>query len=191
MILSQTVQTQILTAELKCANITYANITALQGGALQVNWSVVRDGQRAINCVQRQYGLGDTGSPQFLKAWTCLANFVGTYSGGDIDPNAQNPGTVIEVVTPANFLSWLDVPYASFDAGTQQPDGGRYIFNYEPWKGLNPSLSLVSPSETALVVNVDYTLLPGGGIQLLNTSAVLPYIYDSQVVRAVAYAPAS
>ena len=188
MIPSQTVSDQILTAELKLANMTLANIAALQGGSLSANWIPIRNAQRAVNCVQRQYELGDTSSTPFLKAWTCLSDFVGTYAGGAIDPNAQNPGTIIEIVTPANFTPWLDVPYSDFDVATQQPDGGRYIFNYAPWKGLNPSLALISPAETALQYGIDYILVGAGGIQLLNTSTVLPYIYDGMVIRATSYA---
>lgn len=97
MIPQSQVQGTLLTAQLKAANMTLANITVLQGGQLYVDWYPVTKAQRGINAVGRQYALGDYSSLEFLTAYACLQGFVGTYGGGTIDPNAQNPGITIEV----------------------------------------------------------------------------------------------
>lgn len=190
MIPSDQVQAEILTAQLKCADLSYTNLVALQGGNTLVNWKPIRNGQRAINVVQRQLNLNDTASDQFLKAYACLSAFVGTYAGGTIDPNAQNPGIIIDVINPASYIPPIpSIAWSDFDPTTQNPDGNRYIYYNTAWKGANPVLSLISPVETALTLDVDYTLISTGGIQLIVdlSGAGSPGIADGMFLRATSY----
>lgn len=99
MISQDTILNLILSAELKVAKMVTANLTALEGGALAAKWNKIANANLAINRVSLQYNLQDYGSPNFLIAYTCLAEFVGNFAGGSIDPNAQNPGTTIDVTT--------------------------------------------------------------------------------------------
>lgn len=85
----------ILTGQLKMANTVLANITALQNGALSVKWDSIIKGNRGVLAVSNRYSLGDTSSTQFKTAYACLQGYVGQYGSGTIDPNAQNPGTII------------------------------------------------------------------------------------------------
>lgn len=93
------VQDTILTGQLKIADMVLANVTALQNGALKVNWKPIIKGNRGVLAVQNRFSLGDTSSTAFQTAYACLTGFVGTYAGGSIDPNAQNPGVIIDVTT--------------------------------------------------------------------------------------------
>ena len=94
-----TVENTLLAASLKIATLVNSNLTQLSGGNLSVSWKAIKRGNRGYNAVQRQYNLGDYSSANFLKAYSCLENFVGTFGAGTINPNAQNPGTIINVTT--------------------------------------------------------------------------------------------
>ncbi len=91
------VQNTLLAASLKVANLVNTNGTILSSGGLTVQWGYINLVQRAINCVQRQYNLGDYVSDPFIIAYNRLLNFVGIDTGGSINPNAQGGGTVINV----------------------------------------------------------------------------------------------
>lgn len=93
------VSTDILTAQLKIANMVDLNITAMTGGNTSVNWHPTIKATRGVNVVSNRLGLGDTSSPIFQAAYACMMAFVGNYGAGTIDPNAQNPGTTINVTT--------------------------------------------------------------------------------------------
>lgn len=97
MITTQTVGNTLLAAQLKAANMVLANIVSLQGGALSVNWNASIKATRGINVINNKLSIGDIASPSFQAAYSCLTGFVGTFAGGPIDPNAQNPGVVIDV----------------------------------------------------------------------------------------------
>lgn len=84
-------------AELKIANQVLANYVALTNGALTVDWFPFIKATRGVLAVQNQINIGDQSSTNFLKAYSCLQYFVGQYAGGPIDPNAQNPNTIIDV----------------------------------------------------------------------------------------------
>lgn len=94
-----TVENTLLAGSLKIATLVNANLTQLTGGNLSVSWKAIKRGQRGLNAVQRQYNLGDYGSTNFLIAYSCLENFVGTFGAGTLNPNAQNPGTIVNVTT--------------------------------------------------------------------------------------------
>jgi len=91
------VSEQILTAQLKLANMVDANIVSLQGGSLFADWIPSIKAWVNINLVSWLNGIGDNSSSSFQSAYSCMNYFVGTYAGGTIDPNAQNPGVVIDV----------------------------------------------------------------------------------------------
>jgi hypothetical protein len=107
-----------------------------------------------------------------------------------LDPNFQNPSTVIQIILPASYISPRDIPWSQFSTDNS-PDGGtsRNTYYSSDWAGLNPFLSLISPAETALELGIDYVLVPSGGFILLN-SGNLPTIVDGQTIRSVAYAVA-
>lgn len=100
-----TVQNTLLAASLKIATMVLANDTAMQNGNQSVKWGTIKRAQRGVNAVQRQYNLQDYSSKQFLTAYNCLQNFVGSYGPGTLNPNAQNPGTVIEVINSSDFTT--------------------------------------------------------------------------------------
>src|ERR1700744_5063585 len=105
------VQNTLLAATLKVANLVNNNLLVLTGGGLTVQWGYINLVQRAINCVQRQYNLGDYVSAQFILAYDRLLLFVGTYGIGTINPNAQNPNTTINVVDVINTTPVVQVPF--------------------------------------------------------------------------------
>ena len=145
-----------------------------------------------IDGLQYQFNLGNYNTATTISLYDKLNRYIGFDTNiNSLDPNAQIPGTIIEIINPAGYIAPIpSIPWSSFDAATQQPDGGRYIYYNTNWAGYNPILSLISPAETALTLGVDYTLISTGGIQLLNTSTVLPYIYDGQSLRSVGYVQA-
>lgn len=116
-------QNTLLTAQLKLANMVDANVVAETGGNLSVRWTSIKKATRGVNVVANRIGLGDTSSSAFQSAYACLTAFIGTFGGGAIDPNAQNPNTIIVLVSPqpiviiitANVtLTPLTVPYPGF-----------------------------------------------------------------------------
>ena len=133
------VQNTLLTAQLKAANLTLANVTALQAGALSVSWGAIIKAQRGINSVQNRYTIGDLTSTTFNTAYACLTAFVGTYAGGAIDPNAQNPGTVINVTGGAgskvnsNFFPFTNQTTVALD---------NYQSVYYPTYGNAPQIQI-------------------------------------------------
>lgn len=183
------ISTNLNTASLKLANLTLANVNTLQSGGLYVDWKTIVQAQQAVDCVGRQYSLGDYGSLQFLQAWSCMNFFIGNYAPGYISPNAQLPSiniiNVLVAPAPIPYISYND-----FDPASQQSDGGRNVYKNANWINWNPVLSLISPSETALTVGTDYTINSQGGITLLGTSTVLPYIYPGGAIRSVSYVQA-
>lgn len=97
MIPQATIQNSLLAASLKVATMVNYNLTQITNGNQDVAWGAIKRAQRGVNSVQRQYNLGDYGSSRFLTAYGCLQNFVGAFGAGTINPNAQNPGTVIQI----------------------------------------------------------------------------------------------
>lgn len=98
MITLQDVQNNILTAELKVANMVDKNVLSEMGGALSTNWKSITKATRAINVISWKHSIGDIASPAFESAYACLLSFIGTYAAGAINPNAQQPGqTVITI----------------------------------------------------------------------------------------------
>lgn len=127
----------LLTGQLKVADLTLANVVALQGGALSVSWKKAIRGNRSVLAVQNRYSLGDTSSTAFQSAYACLCLFVGQYAGGAIDPNAQNPGVVIDVTTTGTTVNSGKYPF------TNTTNIGLYTYNilYKHLYGNNPSVS--------------------------------------------------
>jgi len=183
------VQNTILSGEWKLANIVLVNTNDEANGCTNVDWFNAWQFYLNIQAVQRQLNLNDLTSAEFLQVYDCLRNLIGIDPNVNvIDPNYQPPNGNIVVINPASYEPPIPyIPYTDFDPVTQQPDLGRYIYYQPNWKGLNPVLSLISPSETALTLGVDYVLLPQGGISLLSTSTVLPFIYPGQAIRATSY----
>jgi len=107
------VSDEILTGQLKIANLVLGYNTALQNGALNVNWDTAIKGNRSVLAVQNRYSLGDTSSATFQAAYACLSAFVGQYAGGSIDPNAQNPGVIIDVTTTGSIVNSDTFPFTN------------------------------------------------------------------------------
>jgi hypothetical protein len=140
----QTVQDTLLAAELKIATMVNTNLTALTGGSLSVYWETIKRAQRSVNAVDRQYSLGDFSSVNFLKAYTCLSSFVGTFAGGAINPNAQSPGIIIEIIDSSNYNQSDKIFFG--------PAFTYVISNYNslyyPLYGNNPDIFLVTVDTT-------------------------------------------
>lgn len=132
------VQNTLLAASLKVANLVNANGVTLSSGGLTVQWGYIKTVQRAINCVQRQYNLGDYVSDQFIIAYNKLLNFVGIDTGGTINPNAQGGGTIINApVSDGTF----DLDYdETFLIDADPPNGQWYL------PLINPENSAILPS---------------------------------------------
>jgi hypothetical protein len=131
------VSDEILTGQLKVANLVLGYNTALQNGALNVNWDAAIKGNRSVLAVQNRYNLGDTSSATFQRAYACLNGFVGQYAGGPIDPNAQNPGVVIDVNQLVNFNQAI-IPFTN-----QSPvQLSNYNTTYQQLYGANPFLAI-------------------------------------------------
>jgi len=159
------VQDVVNSAELKLANLILANGNALTAGALSVNWQLIIKANRGILCVQNQVNVGDTSSPNFLSAYACLQNFVGQYAGGAIDPNAQNPNTIINVTTPGFEPTVLDFTQANLVSDGQ---GGYYL----PIIG-GDGLVIVSVTSNGIGVEgliPDYTVSPPKLYNFANNS---------------------
>lgn len=112
------VSDEILNGQLKVANLVLANTIALQNGALKVNWETAIKGNRSVLAIQNRYSLGDTSSSVFQTAYACLTAFIGSFGGGAIDPNAQNPGVVIDVTSN---VSGSNVVYGKIEFTNQAP----------------------------------------------------------------------
>lgn len=155
------------------------------------NWNLAACQDLKIESGMWSLSMGDYTSDASVDIYNQLVDIGSTWFGGiAFDPNAQGAGgvEVINVIsTPEPIQKIL---YTSFDAATQQSDGGRFNYFNTDWKGFNPVLSLTSPGEAALNIGDDYVLIPSGGISLLPTSTVLPFIYPGQFIRATSYTPA-
>lgn len=126
MITLQTVQTNLLTAQLKVAQMVDKNVLAEMGGSLSTNWKNITKATRGINVINWKLSIGDITSPGFQSAYACLLSFIGTTAGGTINPNAQNPGTVIDVVSPIpQPLTFTEANLVDAD-----PPNGQW---YLPW----------------------------------------------------------
>lgn len=110
------------------------------------------------------------------------------YNGAS-DPNYQAPGTTQYIVNPVFYLPPMDVYWVNLDAGSQNPDGNRYVYNNPLIKGYNPVMWLVSPASTRLFSGTDYSVFPTGGFQILNdfSGAGSPGITSGQVLTITGY----
>ncbi len=126
-------QNTLLAASLKVANLVNTNGTTLAAGGLTVEWGYINLVQRAINCVQRQYNLGDYVSAPFIIAYNRLLNYVGIDTGGDINPNAQGGLTIIiggsttGIVIKFTILAGTPIPFEYTYTLSDQPDVSFYI----------------------------------------------------------------
>lgn len=135
------VQDVIYTGELKIAQMVLANTNALINGALKVNWLPAKRATRGVLCVQNQLNIGDTSSANFLKAYTCLQAFIGQFGAGAIDPNAQNPGTTINITNVVAF-NQAKLTFSNVTSFTL----ANYNTVYAPFYGNNPILAVVLDS---------------------------------------------
>lgn len=143
------VQNTLLAGSLKIATLVNANLTALTGGVTFVSWDAIKVATRGLNAIQRQYNLGDYTSPNMIIAYNCLSSFVGTFGGGGVNPNAQNPGTIINVTGSSN----LNTTRVQFSGQTTISLTG-YQSTYKPLYGSNPTV-LIFPNGSP-----DYTTAP-------------------------------
>jgi|GEM_PF-6328152 hypothetical protein len=156
---SAQVQTSLLTAQLKAANLTLTNILALQAGALSANWKYIFKAQRGINIIQNKYNQGDLSSVTFKTAYSCLTSFIGNYTGGTIDPNAQNPGTVINITNPGATPVLVEL---NFPKGSPNPIViSSWQAIYSPILGNFPSIQVSTLIPDA--ISTFKTLVPGSG----------------------------
>lgn len=153
------IQDTILTGELKIANLVLANITALQAGALSVNWKNIIKGNRGVLAVSNLYSIGDTSSSTFKTAYACLQGFVGQYGSGTIDPNAQNPGTVIN---QNNTYVGSNVVYGKIEFTNQTTVS---LLNY------NNTLKQIYGNDL-----IELTLFTGGYTQDEQTAPTITYL---------------
>ncbi len=179
------VQNTILSASYLAATLTNKNLQQLNVGNAEVDWTLIRKLVRNTEALTIQYNWGVYSS---WALYDCLNDLVGfDTTVNSIDPNYQPPSGSI-IITIASQPP-IDIAWSDFDAGTQDPDGNRYIYNNSNWKGLNPMLWLVSPAGTALFLGTSYTLIPNGGIELIVdlSGAGSPGIADGQILRATGY----
>ncbi len=175
---------EILTAELKLANMVYTNVSALMGGSLKANWWPAIKASRGVNSVLNRYSIGDTSSAAFQSAYACLTAFVGTYGGGAIDPNAQNPGVVIDVTQVVNFNSdkiyfndQAPVTLANYNTTYKQLYGNNpilaiYVPTYTQDEATAPTITYQDddPAKDILTITWDYPFPVSGYIQISGTA---------------------
>lgn len=135
-------QDTVYTGQLKIANMVLTNTQSLMNGALKVSWRQATKATRGILCVQNQLNIGDTSSPNFLIAYACLQAFIGQYGAGAIDPNAQNPGTTINVNNLVNF-NQTKIVFSNVTSLTLS----NYNTVYAPFYGNDPILGIVLDTE--------------------------------------------
>lgn len=112
-----------------------------------------------------------------------LTGFVGTVPG--YDPNAQSSSITFIVQNPVAYLAWRDIPWTALSSTDGiDGNGGRSVYYQPEWIGVNPALQ--DQTTTLLYLGTDYTLIPSGGFALSPTGN-LPYIYQGQSLRALAY----
>lgn len=185
------VQNTILSAQYKLATYVNTNLNLINSGNLPQNEDTIDYLNLNLLGLEFQANRPDYVSDTTVTIYNRLLGLIGIdTTNNNLDPNFQNPAQVIQIILPASYISPIDVPWDMFDPATEQPDGGRSIYFNSDWKGLNPFLSLITPGEIALELGIDYTLVPSGGIALLSGSVNLPFIYEGQVLRSVAYAVA-
>lgn len=181
------IQNVLLSAAYKNAVAVNTDYVLTQAGSLPKNEASINYIRLNITALQYQFVFGNyyTNTTQVL--YDRLNGFIGFDTTiNSLDPNAQIPSVIIEIINPAGYTAPIpEIPWSDFDAATEV-DGGRYIYYNSNWAGLNPVLSLISPGETALTLGVDYTLISEGGISLLP-GGNLPFVYDGQFLRAVSY----
>jgi len=127
-------QNTLLAASLKVANLVNTNGTTLAAGGLTVEWGYINVIQRAINCVQRQYNLGDYVSAPFIIAYNRLLNFVGIDTGGSINPNAQGGSTIINATINGSVINTTTIPFTNQTTITL----ANYVINYSVMYGKTP-----------------------------------------------------
>lgn len=130
----QEVSNTLLAASLKVANLVNTNGVILSSGGLTVEWGYINVIQRAINCVQRQYNLGDYVSAPFIIAYNRLLNFVGIDTAGNINPNAQGGGTVINTINTGDTINTIQIPFTNQTSVTL----ANYVSSYSALYGKTP-----------------------------------------------------
>ncbi len=118
----QDVQSNILLAQLNIANLVNANLIVLSGGGFKVRWDFIKRYQRALNCVTRQYNLGDYVSSGFTKAYDCLLNFIGVNTSNPINPNAQSSQFVVDIIVEGGGA----IDYSYTEAYLMDAGGGNW-----------------------------------------------------------------
>lgn len=185
------IQDTILSASYKNALLVQNNYNYTNAGNTAQKESLIQWAWLNIAGLQFRFDLGDYTSSTTTTIYDRLNLFIGFDTDiNSIDPNAQIPGTTIIIVNPSGFISPIDpITWSDFNPAYQTTDGNRARYDNTNWKGVNPVLSLTSPAETALRLGVDYTLVPSGGIILLNdlSGSGSPGIADGQSLRATSY----
>jgi len=192
----QEIQDVILSAQYKEAILVQKNYDLVNSGNPQQNYPLINYLRLNITGLSFQLNRPDYTSSTTLTIYDRLQNIIGFDTTiNSLDPDAQIPGTVIEIVNPAGYTAPIDFGWADFSTDGS-PDGGQTRVQYlnANWAGLNPFMELISPAGTALVLGLDYSILSAGGIMILDTSIVLPGIgsgagiVDGQTLRAYSYA---
>lgn len=99
---------------------------------------------------------------------TKQVDVFGAYNGST-NPYYQPPDGDVIIVNPVNFIPPTVIGWADFSTD-DSPDGGQTRVKYynTTWAGANPFMVLSSPADTGLLLGVDYGLVAGGGIQVIN-----------------------
>jgi len=191
---STQIQNTLLSAQYKNAIAMQNDYNLINMGDTPRNSALNNFIWLTIDGLQYQFNLGNYNTATTISLYDKLNQYIGfDTTVNSLDPNAQIPNTVIEIINPAGYITPIpSISWSAFDPLTQNADGNRYIYYNSNWAGYNPVLSLISPAETALTLGVDYTLIPTGGITLLNdlSGNGTPGIANGQYLRATGYVQA-
>jgi len=166
------VQETILTAQLKCADISNTNRVNSMSGVGRVSWALVRFIGLFISAVSNQYEIGDFSSVGFLSCYDSLCKLVGSYGSGIIDPNAHGSGFIIDVTVPPSIIapvvqiSFTNVTGLTINWQTDIPTGytqtyAQILGNYFP----NPVVGFNDGSEYGSAGNAPAVTYSGSIIQ--------------------------
>lgn len=192
----QAIQDTILSAQYKLAILVQDNYDLINSGNPQQNYPLINYLRLNITGLSYQLNRPDYTSSTTLTIYDRLNQIIGFDTTiNSLDPNAQIPNTIIQIINPAGYTAPIDFSWADFEV-TPSDDGGitRRLYLNDNWFGLNPFMELISPAGTALVLGLDYSIVSEGGILILDSSIVLPGIgsgagiVEGQFLRAYSYA---
>lgn len=165
------IQQTILNGKYSLAILVNNNLTLVSNGGLAIKECFIDFYNLTLQALINQYAIGDYISSTTTTLYDRINSFVGIPYGAVVDPNFQNPGIIIDVITAGSKINTTTIIFSNQTAITLSAYQATYfalygntpyvqifvaiydnlgnIINYAPDEGTAPLYTYTTPGDPA------------------------------------------